>query len=45
MKIQFYMMDDTIISAGDCSREVYVIMEGEVRVVDITTDRHLATLG
>jgi CRP-like cAMP-binding protein len=33
-----------IISAGDCTREVYVIIEGEVRVEDISSLRELAIL-
>jgi CRP-like cAMP-binding protein len=44
MKIKFYMQEDTIISAGDCSRDFYIILEGEVRVEMVDGNKLLATL-
>jgi hypothetical protein len=44
MNIVYYMSGDTIISAGDRSKEVYIVLHGEVRVIDMNGNRLLATL-
>jgi CRP-like cAMP-binding protein len=45
MKVQYFLADDAIINAGDCSREVYIVLQGEVKVTDISSQRVLSILG
>lgn len=44
MKITFYMTDDYILHAGDLSKYCYLILKGNVRVVDSSTSRVIAVL-
>jgi signal-transduction protein with cAMP-binding, CBS, and nucleotidyltransferase domain len=37
MKIKFYMPGDLIIDADSCQREMYIILEGQVSIVNAAT--------
>jgi len=35
MSVSYYMIGDTIINAGDKNSDVFILLDGEVRVVNI----------